>query len=75
MVKVPSALSADTAADCMSDPPVVIIVNVIVIIFLTIIVTIIIIIIIITIQLFHPVPIVGQEKFSRLASHLREELF
>ena len=72
MVKVPSALSADTAADCMSDPPVVIIVNVIVITFRTIII---IIIIIITIQLFHPVPIVGQEKFSRLASHLREELF
>ena len=71
MVKVPSALSADTAGDCMSDPPVVIIV--IVITFMTIIVTV--IIIIITIQLFHPVPIVGQEKFSRLASHLREELF
>ena len=74
MVKVPSALSADTAADCMSDPPVVIIVNVTVITFMTII-AIIIIVIIITIQLFHPVPIVGQEKFSRLASHLREELF
>ena len=74
MVKVPSALSADTAADCMSDPPVVIIVSVTVITFMTIIVTTI-IIIIITIQLFHPVPIVGQEKFSRLASHLREELF
>ena len=44
MVKVPSALSADTAADCMSDPSVVVI-----IITITIIIGIIIVIIIVII--------------------------